>query len=103
LNIYAAASLSGHLEKVLGKISVSVRWLGMLTFSLYLCHRPLLNFFSVFSVSNPESLIQKVWLFSGTFLVVIVVAYSGEFFRSKIRILFANVIDFKRKIFSPGA
>lgn len=103
LNIYAAASLSGHLEKLLGKVSVSVRWLGMLTFSLYLCHRPLLNFFSVFSVSNPESLIQKLWLFSGTFFVVIVVAYSGEFLRSKIRNLFAKVIDSKIKFFSPVA
>lgn len=103
LNIFAAASLTSTLNTALGKISGLVRWCGMLTFSLYLCHRPLLNFFSVFSIDRPDSIIQKLWLFAGTFMVVIVVAYIGEALRSKIKLSLTYILGFREKAFSPTA
>jgi peptidoglycan/LPS O-acetylase OafA/YrhL len=85
INIFAAASMSPLLLSILGKHERLVRWLGMLTFSLYLCHRPLLNFFSAVVVSDPDSYIQKIWLFGATFCIVIVIAYIGEWLRLKIK------------------
>lgn len=89
VNIFAASGMAPFLESLLGKYERLIRWLGMLTFSIYLCHRPLLNLFSVVAVDAPNSYVQKVWLFGSTFGVVIAVAYAGEWLRVRIKILLA--------------
>lgn len=85
INIYAAAGLAPLLASLFSRHERVIRFLGMLTFSLYLCHRPLLNFFSVVALDKPESVIQKLWLFGGTFAVVIAIAYVGEWLRIRIK------------------
>jgi peptidoglycan/LPS O-acetylase OafA/YrhL len=95
INIYAAAGIAPMLGAALGRFDNAVRWLGMLTFSLYLCHRPLLNFFSVVAADAPTSLIQKAWVFGGTFAVVIAVAYVGEWLRIRIKGRLAVLFKFK--------
>lgn len=85
VNIFSASGMASFLETLLGKYHRLIRWLGMLTFSLYLCHRPLLNFFSVFAVDVSNAYVQKVWLFGATFAIVIAVAYLGEWLRVRIK------------------
>ena len=57
----------------------------MLTFALYLCHRPLLYFFSASKLAQPASPLQLTWLLRMTFLIVIGIAYTGEWLRRLIR------------------
>ncbi len=85
LNIYAAAGIAPALATMFGRHERAIRWFGMLTFALYLCHRPLLNFFAVVAIDKPDTVIQKLWLFGGTFAVVIAVAYLGEWLRVRIK------------------
>jgi len=84
-NIFAAANLSALIERLFGWCRRFVRWLGGVTFSLYLCHRPLLQFFSTARLGKPGTPIQHVWLFGMTSLVIIAVAYLGEWLRRAIR------------------
>ncbi|PKO88941.1 MAG: hypothetical protein CVU18_05810 [Betaproteobacteria bacterium HGW-Betaproteobacteria-12] len=81
LNIYSSAGIDAYLFRLFGGAHKRIRQLGMLTFALYLCHRPLLNFFSVFKVDEPSTIIQKLWLFSGTIAIVVAVAHCGEWMR----------------------
>jgi peptidoglycan/LPS O-acetylase OafA/YrhL len=85
VNIFAAGSMAPLLSRGLGWCPRFVRWLGMLTFALYLCHRPLLYFFSALRVAQPTSAVQLVWLFGMTLLVVIGMAHVGEWLRRQMR------------------
>ena len=85
LNIYAAAGIAPTLAAMFVRYERAIRWFDMLTFALYLCHRSLLNFFAVVAVDKPDTLIQKLWLFGGTFAVMIAVAYLGEWLRVRIK------------------
>lgn len=84
-NIFSAAGIEIFLVRNLSHFKGTVRWLGMLTFSMYLVHRPLLNLFSVIKIDEPSTAQQRIWLFSLTFLVIIFVAYLGEWLRVLIR------------------
>ena len=85
VNIFASGGIEIFLASSLSKIKGTVRWLGMMTFSMYLVHRPLLNLFSVIKIGEPNTLQQRIWLFGLTFLVIIAVAYFGEWLRVLIR------------------
>ncbi len=85
VNIFAAGSVASLLNHGLGWCPRFVRWLGMLTFALYLCHRPLLYFFSALRVAKPTSALQLVWLFGMTLLVVVGMAHLGEWLRRQMR------------------
>jgi peptidoglycan/LPS O-acetylase OafA/YrhL len=84
-NIIAAGSLAPLLNKALGDWPRFIRWLGMLTFALYLCHRPLLYFFSAIPVAEPGSALQVTWLLGMTLLLVIGIAYFCEWLRRQMR------------------
>jgi peptidoglycan/LPS O-acetylase OafA/YrhL len=90
INMIAANGLAPVLERLLGPFSGAVRWLGMLTFALYLCHRPLLYFFAALPLGRPGSWIQIVWLFGMTLLVIVAIAYVGEWLRHWLRSRLAN-------------
>ena len=94
VHIVAASGIDDFLADKLGKFKSIVRWLGMLTFSMYLVHRPLLNLFSVLNVDEPGSLIQRIWLFGCTIIIIILIAYLGEWLRVVIRNMI-NVITCK--------
>jgi peptidoglycan/LPS O-acetylase OafA/YrhL len=89
LNIFAAGSIAPLLEKGLGWCPGFVRWLGMLTFALYLCHRPLLYFFSALALAPTGSSLQSSWLLGMTLLAAIGMAHVGEWLRTRIRRRFA--------------
>lgn len=84
VNIYSSAGIDAYLFRLFGGVHKRIRQLGMLTFALYLCHRPLLNFFSVFNVAESNTIIQKLWLLSGTMAIVAAVAYCGELLRVRL-------------------
>lgn len=84
-NIFAAANLSGLFVKLLGWWEPIVRWLGSLTFALYLSHRPALQFFATARLGEPGTPLQHLWLFGMTALVVIAMAHLGEWLRRAMR------------------
>lgn len=85
LNMVAADGIAPLLERLLGPIARTVRWLGMLTFALYLCHRPLLYFFAALPLGQPGSAPQVLWLFGMTLPAVVAIAYIGEWLRRWMR------------------
>lgn len=93
INIYSVTGIETPMAVTLSRSQVFLRWLGMLTFALYLCHRPLLNFFSVFRLDAPATSLQKVWLFGCTFLIVIAAAYLGEALRARLRKLVFTMVS----------
>jgi peptidoglycan/LPS O-acetylase OafA/YrhL len=84
VNILAVRRLSGFLEAILGPFSSAIRWLGMLTFAIYLCHRPLLQFFSALRIGEPGSAAQQAWLFGGTAIVIITIAHFSNWLRPRL-------------------
>jgi peptidoglycan/LPS O-acetylase OafA/YrhL len=84
-NLLSASVLAPWLATVLVARSEMVRYLGMLTFALYLCHRPLLYFFTALHLAQPGTWVQTAWLFTMTFLVVIAVAHLAEWARRSMR------------------
>lgn len=85
LNLWGAVSVTGLLEWGLHPAERLVRWLGMLTFALYLGHRPLLNLFSAWPIATPGHWMQHLWLFGGSFIVCVALAYAGEALRPRLR------------------
>jgi peptidoglycan/LPS O-acetylase OafA/YrhL len=78
INLIAAPSilpLFSPVLKVLGKYIVSS---ASLTFSLYLFHRPLIQFFATFNSETPDSLVNRITVIGGTILVTIVIGHWAE-------------------------
>jgi peptidoglycan/LPS O-acetylase OafA/YrhL len=69
-NAIAFNAISDRGESFLRRFTRLIRWLGSMTFELYLFHQPLLSLFKVYNVGNPSSRAQMLLLFGGTFLVV---------------------------------
>ena len=70
LGLAAFSGISEMLEPLLGFFAKPIRWLGSITFALYLFHAPLLELFNVYSLPDRSSFGQLVLLVGGTFLVV---------------------------------
>ena len=85
VNILAAYALSSLFETAMGWCATFVRWLGNLTFAVYLCHYPLLIFFSAIRIGAPGTPQQHLWLFGGSFLVMALVTWFGDHARYALR------------------
>jgi peptidoglycan/LPS O-acetylase OafA/YrhL len=70
VNLLAFNAFSGRAEPFLAPIAAVIRWLGSMTFALYLFHQPILSLFTVYHVPDRSSAAQLVLLIGGTFLVV---------------------------------
>ncbi len=70
VNLVAFDSFADRLEPLLARLAIPIRWLGSITFALYLFHQPLLSLFTVYHMPDRSSLAQLVLLVGGTFLVV---------------------------------
>jgi peptidoglycan/LPS O-acetylase OafA/YrhL len=70
VNVLAFNAFSERAEPLLVPIAAIIRWLGSLTFALYLFHQPLLSLFTVYHLPDRSSAAQLVLLVGGTFLVV---------------------------------
>jgi len=69
-NVLAFDAFSERADSFLVPIAAIIRWLGSMTFALYLFHQPLLSLFTVYHVSDRSSSAQLVLLVGGTFPVV---------------------------------
>jgi peptidoglycan/LPS O-acetylase OafA/YrhL len=86
LNIVSATGLARHVAGLLTAVAPVIRVLGAMTFSLYLCHRPLLHFFSLNAIAPAGSLAQTCWLFGWAFGVTALVTYLSDTLRRRIRL-----------------
>jgi peptidoglycan/LPS O-acetylase OafA/YrhL len=68
--VLAFNAFSDRAEPFLVPIAAIIRWLGSMTFALYLFHQPILSLFTVYHVPDRSSAAQLVLLVGGTFLVV---------------------------------
>jgi peptidoglycan/LPS O-acetylase OafA/YrhL len=85
INIYAASSLARSLAAALGWCESLVRWLGSLTFAIYLCHRPLLQFLTVIQIDKPGTAAEQLWLFGGSFVVISIISILADHARRNLR------------------
>jgi peptidoglycan/LPS O-acetylase OafA/YrhL len=69
-NLLAFDALAARAGWLLTPCAAAIRWLGSITFALYLFHEPLLSLFTVYHMPDRSSLAQLVLLVGGTFLVV---------------------------------
>ena len=70
VNMITFNTISDSAERLLLPFARLIRWLGSMTFALYLFHQPLLSFFSVYNVNGRSSAAQLILLIGGTFLIV---------------------------------
>lgn len=85
VNIFGAAFVGKLLGVAFGWAETGVRWLGSLTFALYLTHVPLLLFLTSFGIGEPGSRTQMLWLFGVGGGAIIVMAWIGECLRHYLR------------------
>jgi peptidoglycan/LPS O-acetylase OafA/YrhL len=81
LNILMFNDFSDRVEPVLRRMTGLIRWLGSITFALYMFHMSILSFFVVYPVGQIGSNTQLVAMIGGTFLLVATIGYVCE--RSK--------------------
>jgi peptidoglycan/LPS O-acetylase OafA/YrhL len=80
-NIIAFDGFCGGVEALFKPFARFVRWLGSMTFALYMFHMPILSFLTVYPVGERGSVIQVMAMIGGTFLIVATIGRFCE--RSK--------------------
>jgi peptidoglycan/LPS O-acetylase OafA/YrhL len=70
VNVLAFNSFSERTEPLFAPFAATIRWLGSMTFALYLFHQPLLSLFTVYHLPDRSSSAQLVLLVGGTLIVV---------------------------------
>jgi peptidoglycan/LPS O-acetylase OafA/YrhL len=78
VNVLAFDSLSAIAERVMRPVSGVIRWLGTMTFALYLFHMPILSLLTVYPVAGRSSPAQMAALVGATFFVVATVGRLSE-------------------------
>ncbi|HEX5326086.1 MAG TPA: hypothetical protein VFW75_05425 [Acetobacteraceae bacterium] len=91
MSLLAFSSLSDGAEPFLLPFRRLIRWLGSLTFALYLFHAPLLAFFNVYSPFDRSSGAEFILLFGGTLLVVATLGSFCERSKGAYKRLFLSI------------
>lgn len=70
-SLLAFDAFSEKAEPLILPFTGLVRWLGSMTFALYLFHQPLLSFLTVYRIVLPSTapVLALIWMFGGTFLI----------------------------------
>lgn len=84
LQLYGAMSWHDAFARVLRPYTGIIRYLGSLTFALYLFHRPLIQLFAAIPLGAPSSLMQRLYLLGGTLLIVATFGRRCELWKSSI-------------------
>jgi peptidoglycan/LPS O-acetylase OafA/YrhL len=96
LSLVMFDAFSETAESILRSFAKTIRWLGSMTFSLYLFHEPLVSFFTFYNLADRSSAAHAIWLVGSTFLVVATFgrfceqskSWYKRFLMSKLRYLF---------------
>lgn len=96
INIFAASSLNVSLNW-LQRFEGTIRVLGALTFPLYLCHRPLLQFLSGFQLSEPGTLAQNSYIIITILAVSWVITKFSDIFRMRMKQFISKFTTTERK------
>jgi peptidoglycan/LPS O-acetylase OafA/YrhL len=78
MNVVAFNGFSESAERLFRPFIGLIRWLGSLTFALYMFHMPILSFFSAYPVGGRGSAIQLMAMIGGTFLIVATIGHFCE-------------------------
>jgi peptidoglycan/LPS O-acetylase OafA/YrhL len=90
-NLIVFRALSDMAEPVLLSFPKVIRWLGSMTFALYLFHQPLLSFFTFYNLSDRSSVGHLFLLVGGTFLVVATLGRFCEQTKSAYKHMFVSI------------
>lgn len=85
MHLAGILSLSPLLAKLLGRGEALIRWLGSLTFALYLFHRPIFWVLSALPVGPPSSWSQRIYLCCVTLLIVMTIGWWCEAQKKSVR------------------
>lgn len=75
------------ITKLLQPLRKPIVILASCTFSLYLFHRPLIQFFAALELGEPESLINRVAVLGGTLIIVYTVGFWAESQKHKVKLI----------------
>jgi peptidoglycan/LPS O-acetylase OafA/YrhL len=89
VNVISFDALSDRATLLLKPVEGLIRWLGSITFALYLFHYPLLSLLAVYSTAIPASL-RLLWLVAGTFLIVATVGHFSEKTKFAYKVFFLH-------------
>ncbi len=102
LNILAFNDFSDWAEPLLRRFSGLIRWLGSITFALYMFHMSILSFFVVYPIGQIGSHTQLAAMIGGTFLLAATVGHLCEQSKGAYKKAFLWVWrKFARRVSSP--
>ncbi len=78
LNIVGFQATAGSFSTALKLLAKPVHYLAGMTFSLYLVHLPLAQFIAAMSPFRPQSGVERVLIFGGTFVMIILFSHATE-------------------------
>jgi peptidoglycan/LPS O-acetylase OafA/YrhL len=78
VNLFAFNAFAHKAIFLLAPFTNIIRWLGSMTFALYLFQYPLVLLLSVYPLGEPTSWIQRIWLVGGTWLVIATLGHLCE-------------------------
>jgi len=79
LSLFAFNAFAEKAEILLRPFTTAIRWLGSVTFAMYMLHQPILSFFTVYGLDDPTSLAQAVLMIGSVLLVVCTI---GRYFET---------------------
>ena len=88
VNMFAFNSFAEIAERLFLSFTAQIRWLGSITFALYLFHQPLLSVFMVYTVGVPASASKMILLVIFTFLIVSTLGRACEQSKNAYKNLF---------------
>jgi len=95
VNILMANRLSVALDRSLNRFAPVVRWLGGLTFAMYLCHRPVMHFLALPNTPGAITVMDMVRVLGGVLIVVAAMAWLTDalrhWMRTRLKDRFASV------------
>jgi len=92
VNIIAFNSVADRAELILEPFAPIIRWLGSMTFALYLFHFPLMNTLATYRVGEASSWVQRIWLVGGTFLIAATLGHACEHTKGAYKRWFASML-----------
>ncbi len=86
ISLHAFNIIADHARPFLNPVAVSIRWLGSITFALYLFHYPLLSFFATYRIPQYPFL----GMVGGTLMIVATIGHLCEKSKGAYRRLFLS-------------